>query len=241
MCAVGGSAVTAKRRRWFTALLVGRNRVTVLLFAKGGKVPFGVFGGVAYRVHRQGPTSAKEEAMGEGEVISASTHYLTTAEGGGDVWSAEAASAGRRGTQKIVSAGEVTAPERVADLLAVEQGGQVVGRRRIMYLDGEPCELTDTYYPVEIARGTGLAGTAKIRGGAVRLLAELGHVGVRAREDVAARMPSESERAELALRVGEPVLELTRLTLDAHDRPIQADVMVMPPRGQRLRYEIRIG
>ncbi|MFE3377764.1 GntR family transcriptional regulator [Streptomyces anulatus] len=179
--------------------------------------------------------------MGEGEVISASTHYLTTAAGGGDVWSAEAASAGRQGTQKIVSAGEVTAPERVADLLAVEQGGQVVGRRRIMYLDGEPCELTDTYYPVEIARGTGLAGTAKIRGGAARLLAELGHVGVRAREDVAARMPSERERAELALMTDEPVLELIRLTLDADDRPVQVDVMVMPPRGQKLRYEIRIG
>ncbi|MFJ6810498.1 GntR family transcriptional regulator [Streptomyces anulatus] len=178
--------------------------------------------------------------MGEGEVIGASTHYLTT-EGGGDVWSAEAASAGRRGTQKIVSAGEVAVPERVADLLAVGRGGPVVARRRIMFLDGEPCELTDTYYPVEIARGTGLAATAKIRGGAVRLLAELGHVGVRVQEDVAARMPSGSERASLSLKADEPVLELTRLTFDAGDRPIQADVMVMPPRGQKLRYEIRIG
>ncbi|WP_329357505.1 UTRA domain-containing protein [Streptomyces anulatus] len=179
--------------------------------------------------------------MGEGEVISASAHYLTPTEGGGDAWSAEAASAERRGTQRVVSAGEVAAPEGVAGLLAVEQGGQVIGRRRIMYLDGDPCELTDTYYPLEIARGTGLVGTAKIRGGAVRLLAELGHVGVRAREDVAARMPSESERAELALKADEPVLELTRLTLDADGRPIQVDVMVMPPRGQKLRYEIRIG
>lgn len=110
-----------------------------------------------------------------------------------------------------------------------------------MYLDGEPCELTDTYYPVEIARGTGLAETGKVRGGAVRLLADLGHVGVRAREDVAARMPSEVERAALSLEAGEPVLELTRLTLSEDDRPIQADVMVMSPRGQRLRYEIRIG
>ncbi|MFC8623020.1 UTRA domain-containing protein [Streptomyces anulatus] len=155
MCAVGGSAATAKRTRWFTASLVGRNRVTVPL--------------------------------------------------------------------------------------AVEQGRQVVGRRRIVYLDGEPCELTDAYYPVEIARGTGLAGTAKIRGGAASLLAELGHVGVRAREDVAARMPSERERAELALMTDEPVLELIRLTLDADDRPVQVDVMVMPSRGQKLRYEIRIG
>ncbi|MEV1045325.1 UTRA domain-containing protein [Streptomyces sp. NPDC049916] len=180
--------------------------------------------------------------MAEGEVISASTHYLAPTEAaGGDVWSAEAASMGRRGTQKIVSAGEVAAPERVADLLAVEQGRPVVARRRIMYLDGEPCELTDTYYPVEIARGTRLAGTAKIRGGAVRLLAELGYVGIRAQEDVAARMPSENERASLSLKADEPVLELTRLTLDADGRPLQVDVMAMPPRGQKLRYEIRIG
>ncbi|MFC9029001.1 GntR family transcriptional regulator [Streptomyces arboris] len=180
--------------------------------------------------------------MSEGEMISESARYLApSVQGGGDAWGAEVAAAGRRGTQKVVRAGEVTAPDRVADLLGLQRGGQVIERRRIMYLDGEPCELTDTYYPVEIARGTGLAGTAKIRGGAVRLLAELGHVGVRAQEDVAARMPSESERAELALKADEPVLELTRLTLDAHDRPIQADVMVMPPRGQKLRYEIRIG
>lgn len=179
--------------------------------------------------------------MGEDEVVSASTRYLAPAEGGGDVWGTEAAAAGRRGTQKIVRAGEVAAPARVAGLLAVERGGPVVTRRRIMYLDGRPCELTDTYYPVEIAGGTGLAATAKIRGGAVRLLTELGYVGVRAQEDVAARMPSESERGDLALKADEPVLELTRLTLDADDCPIQVDVMVMPPRGQRLRYEIRIG
>ncbi|MFC9801325.1 GntR family transcriptional regulator [Streptomyces bacillaris] len=178
--------------------------------------------------------------MGEGEMVSASARYLAPS-APGDAWGAEAAAAGRRGTQKVVRAGEVAAPDRVADLLGLERGGQVVERRRIMYLDGEPCELTHTYYPVGIARGTGLAGTAKIRGGAVRLLAELGHVGVRAQEDVVARMPSGSERAALSLKDGEPVLELTRLTLDAAGRPIQADVMVMPSRGQRLRYEIRIG
>ncbi|RPK63962.1 DNA-binding transcriptional regulator FrlR [Streptomyces sp. ADI96-02] len=180
--------------------------------------------------------------MGENEVVSASADYLAaSAWGGADVWGAETAAAGRRGTQKIVRAGEVVAPDRVADLLAVERGGLVVERRRIMYLDGEPCELTDTYYPLGIARGTGLAGTAMIRGGAVRLLADLGYAGVRAQEDVVARMPSESERASLSLAVGEPVLELTRLTLSADDLPVQADVMVMSPRGQRLRYEIRIG
>ncbi|WP_326697934.1 UTRA domain-containing protein [Streptomyces sp. NBC_01754] len=179
--------------------------------------------------------------MAEGEPLSTSDRYLAPGTGVSDAWAAEAAAGGGHGTQKIVRAGEAGAPERVAALLGLERAGRVIERRRVMYLDGVPCELTDTYYPWKIARDTALAGTAKIPGGAVRLMAELGHVGVRAQEDVAARMPTEDERVALALEPGTPVLELARLTLDADDQPIQVDVMVMPPRGQRLRYEIRIG
>jgi DNA-binding GntR family transcriptional regulator len=180
--------------------------------------------------------------MGDGEWISASVPYLAPRTAGpGDAWGAEAAAEGRRGSQRVVEAGIVAAPSLVAELLGLADGQDVVARRRIMYLDGEPCELTDTYYPADIARDTALAGTAKIPGGAVTFLARLGYVGVRAREDVTARMPTESEREELLLAPGEPVLQLTRLTLDGGDRPIQADVMTMPPRHQKLRYEIRIG
>lgn len=180
--------------------------------------------------------------MGGNEWISTSVPYLAAPSGAqGDAWAAEAAAEGRRGSQRIVQAGEVEAPAPVAELLGVPVGQIVVTRRRIMYLDGEPCELTDTYYPVGIAGGTGLAGTAKIPGGAIRLLADLGHVGVRVREDVTARPATGHEREQLRLVAGEPVLQLTRLTLDDGDRPIQVDVMAMPPRRQKLRYEIRIG
>ncbi|MGC5343753.1 GntR family transcriptional regulator [Streptomyces sp. DT24] len=180
--------------------------------------------------------------MGGGEEpVGTSASYLSPAPGRGDVWAAEAAAGGRRGSQRIVQAGEVAAPDPVAELLGVAQGQLVVVRRRIMYLDDEPCELTDTYYPLDIARGTALSGTARIRGGAVRLLAELGYVGVRAREDVIARMPTGSEREELELAPAVPVLQLTRLTLDGGDRPVQVDVMAMVPGRQRLRYELRIG
>lgn len=66
--------------------------------------------------------------MGEGEMISESARYLApSVQGGGDAWGAETAAAGRRGTQKIVRAGEVVAPDRVADLLAVERGGSSSG------------------------------------------------------------------------------------------------------------------
>ncbi|WP_399925857.1 GntR family transcriptional regulator [Streptomyces kanamyceticus] len=180
--------------------------------------------------------------MSDSAWVSTSMPYLTPREKGQpDAWGEEAASRSGKGSQRIVHAGEAPAPEEVAALIGVAPGEPVVVRRRVIELDGVPCELTDTYYPAEIARGTRLAGTGKIRGGAVTLLAELGHVGVRVREDVTARMPTADEREALRLGGDEPVLRLNRVTLDADDRPIQADMMVMPAHRQRLRYEIRIG
>ncbi|MFJ6994746.1 GntR family transcriptional regulator [Streptomyces sp. NPDC003090] len=173
---------------------------------------------------------------------STSMPYLTPrAQGQGDAWAEEAAAQGRRGTQRIVSAGEVAADDEPAALLGLPPGEPVVVRRRVIELDGEPVELTDTYYPAHIARGTPLAGTAKIRGGAVTLLAGLGHTGVRVVETVTARLPTAEERELLQLDSAQPVLRLARQTLDARDRPIQADLMTMPAHRQRLRYEMRTG
>lgn len=180
--------------------------------------------------------------MSSVEWVTTSVPYRSARQPGqGDAWSAETAAEGRRGSQRIVQAGEAVAPTGIAEVLGLEQGAEVVVRRRIMYLDDRPCELTDTYYPPAIARGTRLAGTAKIPGGAVTLLAELGYVGVRSREDVSARLPSEAEAEALETEVTQPVLQLVRLTLDARDRPIQADRMVMPAQLQHLRYDMRIG
>ncbi|MGW7316186.1 GntR family transcriptional regulator [Streptomyces sp. NPDC054854] len=180
--------------------------------------------------------------MSGSEWTSTSMPYLTPRPSGAtDAWTEEAGAAGRPGSQRIVQAGRISAPEAAAFLLGLTEGDTVVVRRRIIELDGVPTELTDTYYPEAIASGTALAATGRIRGGAVTLLATLGHVGVRVVENVTARMPRAEESEQLRLGSGEPVLQLTRATYDAADRPIQADVMVMPAARQQLRYEIRIG
>ncbi|KUL32051.1 GntR family transcriptional regulator [Streptomyces regalis] len=180
--------------------------------------------------------------MSDSAWVSTSMPYLTPKEKGQpDAWGAEAAAHGGKGSQRIAFAGEVPAPEEVATLLGLQAGESVVVRRRVIQLDGAPCELTDTYYPLSIAHGTRLAEKGKIPGGAVTFLAELGHVGARVREDVTARMPSDEERETLRMSADEPVLRLSRVTLDTDDKPIQVDVMVMPAHRQRLRYEIKIG
>lgn len=63
--------------------------------------------------------------MGGNEWTSTSTPYLAAPLGAqGDTWAAEAAAEGRRGSQRIVQAGEVAAPYEVAELLTVPTWGQ---------------------------------------------------------------------------------------------------------------------
>ena len=177
--------------------------------------------------------------MSSSDWVSSSVPYVVPrAKGEGDAWQDEAAAKGGVGSQRIVRAGDMPAPSEVAALLSIGDGADVVVRQRVIYLDDRPTELTDTYYPVDVARGTRLEGTAKIRGGAVTLLAELGYTARRVREEVSARMSTEAERQVLALTDVEPVLCMTRVTLDVTGRPFQVDVSVFPASGQRLRYEL---
>ncbi|NJP46174.1 UTRA domain-containing protein [Actinacidiphila epipremni] len=178
--------------------------------------------------------------MSSGEWTSTALPYVVPRRAGErDAWAEEAGRRGRRGTQRVTYAGEVAAPEEVAAGLRVRGGEVVVVRRRVMLLDGAPVELTDTYYPADIARGTRLAGTARIPGGAVTLLASMGHAPRHVREEVHARLAGPEERAALELAEGAPVLCLTRVTADT-TRPFQVDLSVFPATGQRLRYDMRI-
>ncbi|MEU5869575.1 UTRA domain-containing protein [Nonomuraea sp. NPDC047529] len=173
--------------------------------------------------------------------ISTSVPYLTTPpEGSGDAWAAEAAAEGRRGTQRILEAGETLPPPEIARLLRFSPRQTAVVRRRVILLDDVPLELTDSYYPPNIAQGSALADPRPIRGGAVSLLATLGHVGRHVVEEVGARHATDLERETFDLAPASPVLVLTRVVLDAQDQPIQADMMVTPASAQRLRYEMMI-
>jgi DNA-binding GntR family transcriptional regulator len=180
---------------------------------------------------------------GEAWVSTSAPYLAPRGAGQADAWSEETAARGRRGTQRVLEAGETAAPAEVAALLGLAGGEPVVVRRRLILLDGEPVELTDTYYPRAIAAGTRLAEPAKIPGGAVTLLAALGHAPATVREEVHARLATPAERDALALGPGDgphPVLCLARVTADATGTAYQADLTVFRADRQRLRYELDV-
>jgi DNA-binding GntR family transcriptional regulator len=156
----------------------------------------------------------------------------------GDTWGTEAASQGGTGTQKLLSVEEVAASAAVAEALGLDPGEPVIARHRLMLFNDRPVELVDSYYPVTIARGTRLAESRKIPGGAVALLADLGHPPCRVVEDVSARWATSHERTALHLDDPSCVLLLTRALLTTNDLAVEASMMTMVADGRRLRYEL---
>lgn len=177
----------------------------------------------------------------ENEWVSTSADYTKPRPpGAADAWSEEANRQSAKGSQALARTGKAVPPSPVAHAFGLKKDETAVVRGRIIYADESPVELADTYYPCEIAEGTALTEPQKIKGGAVTLLAELGHVADRIIEDVTARPASESEQQQLQLDDHEPVVVIERLSLDASGHPIQADVMVAPAKLRRLRYEMKV-
>lgn len=162
---------------------------------------------------------------------SESEQYLAPRDKGrGDAWTDSGGEHEHR--QELAYAGPDTPPRNVAEALRVDSA---VVRRRIMYVDDRPVELTDSYYPATIAAGTPLAEPRKIKGGAVTLLAEMGHTIHDVVEEIAAGAATTEQAKALRITEGQPVLTLTRVSTDACGHTLEVSVMTMLSET-RLRY-----
>lgn len=165
-----------------------------------------------------------------------STPYLAPGQG----WREEAAAQGSVGSQRVIEVSEGAPPKGVADLLRLSTEDSAVVRRRVIYLDGHPVELADSYWPADIARNTALAGLAKIPGGAVALLSEMGYAPGTVDEWVETRAPTAHECAALKMAAGEWALVLTRLIANDEEHPYEVTVMVTAGPARRLHYSTKV-
>jgi GntR family transcriptional regulator len=171
--------------------------------------------------------------------------YLTP--GNGDAWGRAVRAAGGRGTQKLRAASRVTPPDWVATALNVPasgptaHAGTVIARRRTMYVNDEPVELTDSYYPLDVAADTALERPGRIPGGAVTLLAELGYAAHHADEAVALDShPTPTEAELLGVEPSARVVRIRRVVRTADDTPFETMEIVMLPAGRTLHHRVII-
>lgn len=213
----------------------------------------GVSNGTAQNVH--GVLKAEglvESKVGSGArvkvrrpMIGMSSSYLAPEGGKWVTWRAAAAKLGMKGGENLGKVRRVPAPEEVASRLGIDPGDRVVLRPRTMLLDDVPVQLVDSYFPLSIAEGTALAGTAKIPQGAPALLAELGYACAESTEELIARPPTPEEDRALGdpkeksgMPDGVPVIRVIRTVYDGEGVPVEVCVMTMNADRHRLEYRL---
>ncbi|PIM74372.1 GntR family transcriptional regulator [Streptomyces sp. JV178] len=152
-------------------------------------------------------------------------------------WLAEAAKSGASARSTLLDVGERRPPADVRAVLGLPGDGLALLRSQILFIDGEPIELVQSYYPLDIARGTPLTGRRKIPGGTPTLLAELGYPPRLSVDRVSARVPTQSQYEALNLPTSLPVLRTLRVVHSDHERVIEVTVLVKAGHLYELQYE----
>lgn len=146
------------------------------------------------------------------------------------------------GPSTPVEVAEVVPPDDVAEKLRLEPGEAAIRRARNMLDDDGKTivEITASYLPASLARGTELARTAKIKGATPGALVRLGYAPRRCREWVEGRMPTAAEAQLLSLPPGTPVLRMLRVTWADDDLPVEALDIVFGADRYLLEYDLPV-
>lgn len=138
---------------------------------------------------------------------------------------------------ELLHVGPVPAPAEVAYALKVESSGQVLLRRRLLRHAGRPVEIGSSYYPLELVQGSDLVRPGRVRGGAPRVLADLGYPQRYLVDAVSARMPT-TEEVDLLALPDVPVIRQFRVVFSDADRPVEASVLVKGAHLYELQYRL---
>lgn len=152
-------------------------------------------------------------------------------------WLTEAAKSGGEARSTLLGVTESAPPADVAAALRLADGGTALLRRQVLTIEDEPVELVHSYYPLDIARGTALMESRRIKGGTPTLLSELGYPPRLSVDRISARVPTQEQYEALRLPGDLPVLRTLRVVHSDGERPIEATVMAKAGHLYELRYE----
>lgn len=141
---------------------------------------------------------------------------------------------------RLLDVTEVRPPTEIAEALNLASNGTAILRKRLLRHDGDPVELSWSYYPAEIAAGSPLAGRTKIAGGAPQTLATLGYPQRDFTDRLSARLPTTEELEILDLPDDVPVIRQFRLIYSDKHRPVEASVLVKGAHLYELLYHQKV-
>jgi GntR family transcriptional regulator len=154
-----------------------------------------------------------------------------------DAWAAAVSEQGRKPSETI-DVGIVIPPPRVAEQLCIDRESEVaVVRRRVRFIDSQPYQLADSYYPEPLVRGTPLMEPRSVSapGG---VLAALGHRQARYVDEIGIRMPTADETSRLELPAATPVAEIVSTGYGDDGHPLRVMITIAPGDRTVLIYDL---
>lgn len=136
---------------------------------------------------------------------------------------------------ELLEVAEVRPAGEIAQALGLPGDEMAVLRKRILRLNGDPVELDWSYYPLSVVAGSPLTGPRKIRGGAPRVLEELGFPQREMVDTVSVRMPT-TEEVEVLDLPSVPVMRQFRVIYSDNSRPVEASELIKGAHLYQLRY-----
>ncbi len=140
----------------------------------------------------------------------------------------EMASQGRDVKTTLIKAGVEQPPDRAREALQLAAGAAAVTIQRVRIVDGGPLVVQHSWLPY--ARFAGLDADPLINGSLYATIE--GRYGVRitrARQVFTATATGEPEAGLLELEPGSPVLQITSITYDGTNRPVEFAMSAMRP------------
>ncbi|MFC5831206.1 GntR family transcriptional regulator [Nonomuraea insulae] len=139
-------------------------------------------------------------------------------------------------SSRLLAAGEVEAPNRIAAYLGGKPKSLVVLRQSLIEHDSEPTEISSTWLPVEVAQGTALIEPEELKQGVRRYVeskagASLDHII----EHVTARNPTKEESSLLGVKSSAALLAVYAVACDATGKPWVVVESLLP--GDRHELE----
>ncbi|MDA5279863.1 GntR family transcriptional regulator [Streptomyces sp. Isolate_45] len=170
-------------------------------------------------MRRRGGTIVRDRTMARIRL----SRYSKVMEPGGSrgPWETALAEQGLDGRMAVLAPEILDAPRDVAASLELPEGSQVVRRRRHALIGDEVVQLQDAWYPLGLARQSGLDSPTKIVGGVLGAMANAGIEPTEAEERIRAWVPTPEEAVGLSIGSRVPVIAIERVTRDETGRPLE--------------------
>lgn len=138
---------------------------------------------------------------------------------------------------EVYQSGDEGAPE-VPDVVREHLPAEIyLIRDRRYTVDGQPVQLSRSYFDYEVARGTRIEKRDSGPGGVYNRLLELGYEVKDPDEFLRARNPTDDEAKRLRITADRPVVEIVRFAATTEGKLVEVNVMVLVGDAYVLQYK----